>query len=158
MKVYTLRVPDDLAEKLADKAVEMNFVKGTPSPEGQKTSYGMNKFLCYILHDFCTNGGFAGRQAASPAVVKLEELLQKQSDFQTKLEYLIQEAAKHPAVEQEASKAESVLKLISRNNPMKFLEIQQITRINENELLVLLGHLYAEHKVLIDDKWRYSKI
>ena len=160
MKKLTVRMPDDLAEKLMQKGVEEQFFSAKlEDEEDRKGTYGMNKFICTILANFCENGWFHAQNAVpSPAASKLDALLQKQTEFESKLAFLLQEAAQHPVVEAEESKAESVLKLISRQSRLKFSEIQAITRISENELLILLGHLYSENKIAYDENWRYYRI
>lgn len=160
MKKYTLRMPDDLAEKLKVAGIKEKFFEDKPEEAGdRKGTYGMNKFLCTILANFVEHGWFHAQAIpSSPAASKLDLLLQKQTEFESKLEFLLKEAAAHPTVESEESKAASVLQLISRQSRLKFSEIQAITRIPENELLILLGHLYAESKIAYDETWRYYRI
>jgi len=147
MKRTTIRIPDPLWERLQQEAVRLGFIDNA-----DEESRGMNKFVNYIFRQY-----FEKPKTSDPRGDELTKLIEDQKTFMQNLESILKSASniKQPEIFSEAQNR--ILALIE-SVPKSFAEIQSITKINENELLVILGHLFNLKKIGYDTKWRYYKL
>lgn len=150
MKKKLFYIPDPLWENLVQKAIEEGFLEESTDPN--KRTYGMNKYINYILTLYLKKPDF-GRNKNEDRIV---ELLSKQQETFSNFNFILHSAAKKEKEEPiESDLFERVLLLLKEKKKLKMSEINQITGIKLEILLVLLGHLYTENKIAYDNQMRY---
>jgi hypothetical protein len=119
--------------------------------------YGLNKFILHIVGDYI-DGIIREQPATSPQAAEFERLLKQQQSFLSGLDKMLRSAAQHeedPNDPTMASKRQAVMAVLSGDVRFTFEEIQERSRIKEEELIILLGHMYTQGKLGYDEKWRY---
>lgn len=150
-KKIRFNISDLLWEKLVKKAVEEGFLEESIDPN--KRTYGMNKYVNYILNLYITKPDFI---KSNPNEDKIIALLTKQQETFSNLNLILHSAAKKEKEEPiESDSFSRVLTLLKEKKKLKMAEISQITGIKLEILLVLLGHLYIENKIAYDNQMRY---
>jgi hypothetical protein len=138
-------------DKLVQKAVEEGFLE--ESNENTKRTYGMNKYVNYILNLYLTKPDFI---KSNPNEDKMIALLTKQQETFSNLNLILHSAAKKEKEEPiESDSFSRVLTLLKEKKKLKMSEICLITGIKMEILLGLLGHLYIENKIAYDNQMRY---
>ena len=113
----------------------------------------MSKYLNYILNLYLTKPDFL---PSNPNEEKMIALLTKQQETISNLNKLLHSAAKKEKEEPlESDSFTRVLTLMKEKKKIKMSEINQITGIKMEILIILLGHLYIENKIAYDNQMRY---
>lgn len=150
-KKRLFNISDLVWDKLVKKAIEEGFLEESVIPN--KRTYGMNKYVNYILNLYLTKPDFL---PTNPVEEKMIALLTKQQETFSNLNLILHSAAKKEKEEPiESDSFTQVLLLLKEKKKLKMAEINQITGIKLEILLVLLGHLYIENKIAYDNQMRY---
>lgn len=150
-KKIQFNISDLVWDKLIQKAVEEGFLE--ESIVTNKRTYGMNKYVNYILNLYLTKPDFI---KSNPNEDKIITLLTKQQETFLNLNTMLHSVAKKDKEDPiQPDSFTRVLSLLKEKKKMKMSEISQITGLKFEILIVLLGHLYIENKIAYDNQMRY---